>query len=86
LSAEVILLDGIIAVYKLVSDVYIVVLGSDRENELIIASVLSAVEESLQKLVRGSIDKRSLIEQLDLLVLSVDEIIDDGFVFLHVSF
>ena len=86
MSAEVILLDGIIAVYKLVSDVYIVVLGSDRENELIIASVLSAVEESLQKLVRGSIDKRSLIEQLDLLVLSVDEIIDDGFVFLHVSF
>jgi len=86
LSAEVILLDGIIAVYKLVSDVYIVVLGSDRENELIIASVLSALEESLQKLVRGSIDKRSLIEQLDLLVLSVDEIIDDGFVFLHVSF
>jgi len=86
LSAEVILLDGIIAVYKLVSDVYIVVLGSDRENELIIASVLSAVEESLQKLVRGSIDKRSLIEQLDLLLLSVDEIIDDGFVFLHVSF
>lgn len=86
MSAEVILLDGIIAVYKLVSDVYIVVLGSDRENELIIASVLSALEESLQKLVRGSIDKRSLIEQLDLLVLSVDEIIDDGFVFLHVSF
>ena len=79
---EVVLFDKIMAVYKHSGDVFIYIVGSPQENELILSSVLSCLEESLQTLFQSeasvSIEKRTLVDNLDMLLLTVDEILDDG--------
>jgi hypothetical protein len=79
-SAEVLMFDGLIVLYKVINDSIFYVISTDKENELIIQAVLSAVEESMSSLLRGSIDKSNLIQHLDLLMLVVDETIDDGMI------
>jgi len=80
-NSEIILLDDVTIVYKAVQEVYFYVIGSNSENELLLLSVLDALVDALSSLVRGALDKRSLMENLDLTLLTLDEIIDDGIVF-----
>jgi hypothetical protein len=78
LLAEVLMFDGLIVLYKVVNDTIFYVISTDKENELIMQAVLSAIEDSMSNLLRGSVDKGNLIQHLDLLMLVVDETIDDG--------
>ncbi len=81
-----VLFDKVMAVYKHSGDIFLYIIGAPEENELILSSVLSCLEESLQTLFNSDavesaqLDKRTLIENLDMLLLTVDEIIDEGFV------
>lgn len=79
-NSDVILLDGKVICYKNSVDLMIYVVGSGEENELMLYAVVMAIRESLEMLLRISIDKRTLLENYDLLGLTVDEIIDDGIV------
>ena len=85
-AVEVVLFDKVMAVYKHSGDIFLYIIGAPEENELILSSVLSCLEESLQTLFNSDavesaqLDKRTLIENLDMLLLTVDEIIDEGFV------
>jgi hypothetical protein len=52
LTAEIILLENQVVVYKFVQDLHFFVTGGDEENELILSSVLQAFFESVNLLLR----------------------------------
>lgn len=79
-SAEVMILDTSVIVYKVINDVILYVVGNTQENELILQSVLQALDETISNLLKNQVSKRTLVENLDLLLLSIDEIIDDGLI------
>mmetsp|Transcript_37343 Transcript_37343/g.80664 ORF Transcript_37343/g.80664 Transcript_37343/m.80664 type:complete len:184 (+) Transcript_37343:185-736(+) len=80
-EAEIIMFDNFVVVYKFISDVYFYVVSSVDENEIVLAQVLQALTESSQILLRSSVDKRSVLENLDLILIAMDEIIDGGIIF-----
>jgi hypothetical protein len=49
-TVEVVLFEKIMAVYKHSGDVFMYIIGSPQENELILSTVLQCLEESLQTL------------------------------------
>eukprot|EP00475_Leptophrys_vorax_P019601 TRINITY_DN2685_c0_g1_i2.p1 TRINITY_DN2685_c0_g1~~TRINITY_DN2685_c0_g1_i2.p1 ORF type:complete len:115 (-),score=26.87 TRINITY_DN2685_c0_g1_i2:66-410(-) len=51
-SAEVLMFDGMIVLYKVINDAIFYVISTDKENELIMQAVLSALEESMSNLLR----------------------------------
>ena len=46
------------------------------ENEIIVGTVLQALFESISLLLRGIVEKRTALENLDLILLSIDEIVE----------
>lgn len=81
-NSDIILHEDIAVVaYKQVSDVIFYVVGSTiDENELMLFQALAGVHDSLSHLLRNTIDKRTLLENYDLLSLVVDEAIDSGII------
>ncbi|KAM0699478.1 hypothetical protein Q7P36_000480 [Cladosporium allicinum] len=77
---DVILYDNRIVVYKTESDVMLYVVGPADENEIMLYNVVLALRDSLNILLKNSVDKRTLIENYDLASLAIDEIIDDGII------
>lgn len=77
-EADVVLLDEIVTVFRSGLDVHLYVVGSAEENELILTAVLDALNETLLILLRGQIDRRSLLENLALVLLAMDELVDAG--------
>jgi hypothetical protein len=75
---EIILIENDIVVYKFTSDLLFFVSSGEEENEIIVATVLQALFESISLLLRGIVEKRSALENLDLILLSIDEIVDGG--------
>lgn len=80
LDAEVALVDGYTAAFKLGTDVTLFVVGSGDENELILVAVLETLYEAVSGLLRGAVDKRSLLGSLELMLLAMDETIDGGII------
>ncbi|CAH2047823.1 unnamed protein product, partial [Thlaspi arvense] len=79
-EVEVIALENNIIVYKFVQDLHFFVTGGEEENELILASVLEGLFDAVNLLLRGNVDKREALDNLDLIFLCFDEIIDGGIV------
>ncbi|KAF2722307.1 snare-like protein [Polychaeton citri CBS 116435] len=79
-SSDVILYDNRVVVFKQESDVMLYVVGGSEENEIMLYNVILALRDSLNILLKNSTDKRTLIENYDLLTLAVDEIVDDGII------
>ena len=79
-EAEIIILDGLVTVYRNTADVWLYVVGTQMENELILVNVLSALHESLGTLLRGTVDKRLLLDNFDTLLITIDEMIDQGMI------
>eukprot|EP00908_Phaeocystis_cordata_P009658 Transcript_20452.p2 GENE.Transcript_20452~~Transcript_20452.p2 ORF type:complete len:190 (-),score=96.07 Transcript_20452:1414-1983(-) len=79
-EAEVIMFDNIVTVYRNSADVWFYVVGSQIENELILVHVLMALLEALNGALRTSPDKRTLLDNFDTLLLTVDELIDGGMI------
>ncbi|CAL5184089.1 unnamed protein product [Lathyrus oleraceus] len=77
-EAEIAIFENNIVVYKFVQDLHFFVTGSDQENELILSSVLQAFFDSVGILLRGNVDKKAALENLDVILLCIDEIIDGG--------
>lgn len=65
-------------VYKFVSDVHFYVTGAVDENEIILATVLHGFFDAVSLLLRGVLEKRTVLENLDLVLLTLDELIDGG--------
>jgi coatomer subunit zeta len=84
-NSEILMWDGSITVYRASADVLFYVVGSADENELILMGVLSTFFETVSKLLQGQVDARAVLENLDYVLLALDEIVDEGFVFLFLS-
>ena len=76
--AEIILLDGLICVYRSNVDLFFYVIGSANENELILVSVLNCLYESVSSVLRKNVEKKALFDNLDIILLIMDELCDDG--------
>ncbi|KAI8468069.1 MAG: zeta-cop, subunit of COP-I complex [Monoraphidium minutum] len=79
-EAEIVMFDDVLVVYKCLGDLMFYVTGGQDENELILYSVLQAFYESVSILLRQQVDKKTVLENLDLVLLAVDEIVDRGLI------
>jgi hypothetical protein len=77
-EAEIQLLDGMTVVYKTAGDVTFFVVGDGEENELILTAVLDALHDAIAQLLKGLVDKRMVMNQVELLMLCIDELVDGG--------
>ncbi|URE45671.1 hypothetical protein MUK42_25461 [Musa troglodytarum] len=80
LLTEMAILDGYIVIYKFIQDPHFFVTRGDDESELIIATVLHGFFDAVGLLLRYNVDKRSALENLDLILLCLDEIVDEGII------
>ena len=79
-TGDIILYDGHLIVYKHSLDVVFYLIGGPSENELMLHSALMAFSDAVHTLLRNSVEKRGVLENLDLVLLCLDETIDDGWV------
>ncbi|KAL8468410.1 hypothetical protein ACS0TY_031571 [Phlomoides rotata] len=79
-EAEIAMLENNIIVYKFVQDLHFYVTGGEDENEIILASVLEGFFDAVDILLRGNVDKREALQNLDLILLCINEIIDGGII------
>ncbi|EPS29381.1 putative coatomer subunit zeta [Penicillium oxalicum] len=79
-TSDVILYDNRIVVFKMESDVMIYVVGSADENEVLLYNVVLSLRDALGILFKGATDKRTIVENYDLVALAIDETIDDGII------
>ena len=45
------------------------------KNELILVAVLDAIFDTVSSLLRGSADKRTMLDNLELVLLTIDEVV-----------
>lgn len=81
-----ILFDGHLAVFRHSLDLIFYVIGGPTENEIMLYSVLTALFDAVSLLLRNQVEKRAVLENLDLVLLCLDETIDDGYVFASTSY
>ncbi|MCJ1397645.1 Golgi-to-ER vesicle coat component [Xylographa trunciseda] len=79
-TSDVILYDNRVVVFKMEGDVMLYVVGGADENEVLLFSVVLALRDSLNILLKTSTDRRTIIENYDLVALAIDEIVDDGII------
>lgn len=77
-DAEVASLDGLTVVFKSGVDVTFAVVGGGDENELILVTLLESLVDAVTSLIKSQLDKRSLHNNLELLLLAIDEMVDGG--------
>ena len=75
---DIVMLDRAIVVYRQVSDVTFYVCGSYEENEIILDKTLETIKDTVSHILRGQVDKRSILENMDYVFLTIDETIDSG--------
>ncbi|KAI5967673.1 RET3 [Candida margitis] len=75
---DILLYDNNLIVYKQINDTSLVLVSPINENECLMYSTLTNLVESLTILLNNTIDKTTVIENYDLVVLAIDETIDDG--------
>ena len=77
-SGDILLYSNHLVLYKSSIDLTFYVVGPEYENELMLQNVLYAFHDAVSLLLRHQVEKRSVLENLDLVVLALDETIDDG--------
>ncbi|PWN43793.1 hypothetical protein IE81DRAFT_321959 [Ceraceosorus guamensis] len=80
-AGDVILYDSHLVLFRASLDVILYVVGPQGENELMLSSLLSSLYDSIAALLQhGQIDRRAVLENLDLVTLAIDESVDDGII------
>ena len=75
---DIILYDSHLAVYKHSLDLILYFIAGPTENDLMISAALTSLTDALTMLLRNSLEKRGVLENLDLVLLCLDETIDEG--------
>jgi len=78
--AEIVMLDEFTVLFKPAGNCVVFIVGSRDENELMLLMVLNAFRDALDLLLKGQVDKRSMLENLDYVLLTIDELVDGGIV------
>ena len=81
ITGDIILYDSHLVVYKHSLDLILYFIAGSTENEIMLYSALSSLTDALTMLLRNSLEKRGVLENLDLVLLCLDETIDDGYVY-----
>lgn len=71
-------MDGQTIIYRSSVDLFFYVMGASNENGLILASVMSCLYESLSQILKKNVEKKTLLDSLDIIILALDEICDGG--------
>ncbi|KAI0731542.1 coatomer protein [Fomitopsis betulina] len=79
-GGDIILYDSHLAVYKHSLDLIFYLISDPSENELMLHSALVAFTDAVHMLLRNQVEKRGVLENLDLVLLCLDETIDDGII------
>uniref|UniRef100_A0A5B7A9F8 Coatomer subunit zeta n=1 Tax=Davidia involucrata TaxID=16924 RepID=A0A5B7A9F8_DAVIN len=79
-EADIMMFENNVVVYKFVQDLHFFVTGSEDENELILVTVLQGFFDAVGLLLRGNVDKKEALENLDIILLCLDEIVDGGII------
>ncbi|EGF81191.1 hypothetical protein BATDEDRAFT_23976 [Batrachochytrium dendrobatidis JAM81] len=77
---EIILFDNLIIVYKSVVDLFFYFVGSTDENEIMLNSVLQGFSDALSILLKSQVEKRTILDNMDVALLALDETVDDGII------
>ena len=78
-EANIQIIDNKVIVFKgSAGGVIFYCVGSDTENEMILTAVLEGAFTTLDGLLRHNLDARTLLDNLELVLLTVDEVIDEG--------
>ncbi len=75
---DIILYDGRLVVYKHSLDLILYFIAGPTENELMLSAALTSFADALSLLLRNQLEKRAVLENLDMVLLCLDETIDDG--------
>jgi len=78
--AEIVILDDYAAVYKSSGDLTFYAIGHKDENELLLLQVLNVFRESMDILLRNQVEKKTMLENLDYVLLTMDELVDNGII------
>ncbi|OQS04597.1 coatomer subunit zeta-1 [Thraustotheca clavata] len=81
MEAEIILIDNIVSVFRSQNENTIFVIGSAQENELILLHVLDGAFEAVSNMLKGHMDRHSILDNLELVLLTFDEVLDGGVIF-----
>ncbi|PPQ70838.1 hypothetical protein CVT26_014043 [Gymnopilus dilepis] len=79
-GGDIILYDSHLVVYKHSLDLILYFVAGPTENELMIHSALCSLTDALTMLLRNQLEKRGVLENLDMVLLCLDETIDDGII------
>lgn len=79
-TGDIILYDSHLVLFKTSLDVIFYVVGPAAENELMLSGLLGAFYDATSMLVRHQVEKRAILENLDLVTLALDETVDDGII------
>nr|XP_043626184.1 zinc finger BED domain-containing protein RICESLEEPER 2-like [Erigeron canadensis] len=79
-EAEIGMFENNVIVFRFMQDLHFFVTGGDDENELALATVLQGFFDAVTLLLRGNVDQREALENLDLIYLCLDEIVDGGMI------
>lgn len=72
--------DDVIVVYKFIGDLMFYVVGHSDENEIVLSSVLVGFYDSVSMLLRNAVEKKTVLENLDLVLLAMDELVEGGLI------
>lgn len=79
-NADIILFDNHTVVYKEYSDFIIYIIGGLDQNEVMLYNVLQGLTGALEIILNSQMDKISVLEDYDMVVIAIDETIDDGII------
>ena len=68
------------AIFRTYSDMTIFIIGLADDNELILGMVLDCIHECFDRIFKGQIERRSLINNMSGVILVIDELFDHGII------
>lgn len=77
---EVVLVESWTVVFKMVNSLTVYIVGSNEENEIFMSSVLDTLVESLEMVYRGELERNKVVDEMDLMLLTIDEMFEEGVV------
>jgi hypothetical protein len=80
-TGEVMQHDEFIVIYKPVKDLLFFLVCDMKGNELLMGEVLEVIVTSISLVFKSKVTAETLVQQIDLLYLLLDETIENGFVF-----
>jgi len=79
-AGDILLIQNHLVLYKSIIDITVYVIGQEGENELMLQTLLNSFFDALSLLLRNQVEKRAILENLDLVSLCIDEMVDDGII------